>query len=262
VKIGLLIEAQEDLDWGLWRRVAKSADELGFDSLWRSDHLVALYGRKPGAASDALLGLAIAAEVTTRIGLGTMVASVTFRHPSALARQAAQIDALSGGRFTLGVGAGWHDGEHTEYGIDFPPIGERMDRLRETILYCRAVWGDGPQSFEGQHYRAQDVIGLPRPAQDPLPVLVGGSGERRTLRIVAELADEDSIDAEDIAEVVAEGASEGLEEVADSGTEIDASLEEAVSAESLEEVTEVAIAESLELEPASEPDSSESTSPN
>jgi F420-dependent oxidoreductase-like protein len=198
VKIGLLIEAQQDLDWDLWRNLAKSADKLGFDSLWRSDHLVALYGTMPGAATDALLALAIAAEVTDRIELGTMVASVTFRHPSALARQAAQIDALSGGRFNLGVGAGWHDGEHTEYGIDFPSIGERLDRLRETILYCRAVWSEGPKSFTGEHYRAENVHGLPRPAQDPLPILVGGSGERRTLRIVAELADEWNVTGRDL----------------------------------------------------------------
>jgi F420-dependent oxidoreductase-like protein len=198
VKIGLLIEAQDDLTWELWRRVAISADELGFDSLWRSDHLVALYGKMPGASLDAFLNLAIAAEVTDRIELGTMVASVTFRHPSVLSRLAAHIDALSGGRFVLGVGAGWHDGEHTEYGVDFPPIGERMDRLRETILYCRAAWSRGPASFTGTHYRLDGASGLPGPVRQPLPILVGGSGERRTLRIVAELADEWNVTGRDL----------------------------------------------------------------
>ncbi len=198
MKIGLLIEAQDDLTWELWRRVAKSADELGFDSLWRSDHLVALYGKMPGGSFDAFLNLAIAAEVTDRIELGTMVASVTFRHPSVLSRLAAQIDALSDGRFVLGVGAGWHDGEHTEYGVDFPPIGERMDRLRETILYCRASWSPGPASFIGTHYRLDGASGLPGPVRQPLPILVGGSGERRTLRIVAELADEWNVTGRDL----------------------------------------------------------------
>lgn len=198
MKIGLLIEAQDDLDWDLWRRVAKSADELGFDSLWRSDHLMALYGKVPGASLDAFLNLAIASEATGRIELGTMVASVTFRHPSVLSRLAAQIDALSGGRFVLGVGAGWHDGEHTEYGVDFPAIGERMDRLRETILYCRAAWSPGPTSFNGTHYRLDGAGGLPGPVRQPLPILVGGSGERRTLRIVAELADEWNVTGRDL----------------------------------------------------------------
>ncbi len=186
------------MDWDLWRSIAKSADELGFDSLWRSDHLVALYGKTPGGALDSLLSLGIAAEATECIGLGTMVASVTFRHPSVLARQASHIDALSGGRFVLGVGAGWHEGEHTEYGVDFPPIGERMDRLRETILYCRAAWTPGPTSYTGTHYRLDGVHGLPLPARDPLPILVGGSGERRTLRIVAEFADEWNVTGRDL----------------------------------------------------------------
>ena len=133
MQVGILIEAQDDLDWDLWRRIAIETDELGFDSLWRSDHLISLYGRTPGGALDSFLALTVAAEVTERIGLGTLVAAVTFRHPSALARQSAQIDALSGGRFVLGIGAGWHEGEHRAHGIDFPPVGERMDRLDEAI---------------------------------------------------------------------------------------------------------------------------------
>ena len=196
--VGVLIEAQDDLDWDLWRRIATSVEALGFESLWRSDHLIALYGTPPGGALDSFLSLAVAAEVTERIRLGTLVASVTFRHPSDLARQAAHIDGLSEGRFVLGIGAGWHEGEHRQYGLDFPPVGERMDRLREAILYSRAVWTSGPASYTGRYYRLEEAEGLPLPRQNPLPVLVGGGGERRTLRIVAELADEWNVTGRDL----------------------------------------------------------------
>ena len=115
---------------------------------------------------------------------------MTFRHPSMLARMAAQIDVLSGGRFILGMGAGWNVPEHEAFSIRFPPVRERMDRLDESIRVVKALWGDGPATFDGDYYQLKEAICYPKPAQRPLPVLVGGGGEKRTLRIVAEHADE------------------------------------------------------------------------
>ena len=190
MQIGVMVEGQEGLSWERWRRIALAADALGFDSLWRSDHFFSLFGDRTQDALETFVSLALAAEWTSRVRLGPLVSSVTFRHPALLARMAAQIDQLSGGRFVLGVGAGWNVPEHEAFGLDFPLPAERLDRLSEAIAVCRALWGEGPASYEGTHYRLHEAEAYPKPVQQPLPILVGGSGERRTLRIVAEQADE------------------------------------------------------------------------
>ena len=188
--LGVMIEGQEGLGWDLWRRIARATEDLGFESLWRSDHFFSLMGAREQEALETLSSLVLVAQETERIRFGPLVCSMTFRHPSLLARVAAQLDVLSGGRFVCGMGAGWNVAEHEAFGIPFPPVGERMDRLDESIRVVKALWGDGPASFEGKHFRLREAICYPKPVQRPLPVLVGGSGERRTLRIVAEHADE------------------------------------------------------------------------
>jgi len=188
--LGVMIEAQEGLNWDRWRRIIRATEDLGFESLFRSDHFFSLSGPHDRDALETFLSFVLVAEESKRIRFGPLVASMTFRHPSLLARMAAQIDALSGGRFILGMGAGWNVPEHEAFGLPFPPVRERMDRLEEGIQVVRTLWGDGPASFEGRYYQLKDVESYPKPVQLPAPILVGGSGEKRTLRIVAKYADE------------------------------------------------------------------------
>ena len=188
--LGIMIEGQEGLNWDHWRRIVRATEDLGFESLWRSDHFFSLSGPHNRDALETFLSFVLVAEETERIRFGPLVASCTFRHPSLVARMAAQIDDLSGGRFVLGLGAGWNVPEHEAFGLPFPPVRERMDRLEESINVVRALWGNGPVSYDGRYYQLKDVECFPKPAQNPAPILVGGGGEKRTLRIVAQYADE------------------------------------------------------------------------
>jgi len=188
--LGVMIEGQEGLTWDRWRRIMRATEDLGFESLWRSDHFFSLSGPRDRQALETFLSFVLVATETSRIRFGPLVASSTFRHPSLVARMSAQIDALSGGRFILGMGAGWNVPEHEAFGLPFPPIKERMDRLEESIQVVRALWSDGPANFEGRHYTLKDALCEPKPTQRPLPIVVGGSGERRTLKLVAQYAQE------------------------------------------------------------------------
>lgn len=190
MQLGVMVECQEGVGWDLWRRLVRATEDLGFESLWRSDHFFSLTGSHTQDALESFVSFAVAATESSRIRLGSLVCSMTFRHPSLLARMAAQIDQLSDGRFTLGVGAGWNVPEHEAFGLPFPPLKERMDRLEESIQVLRALWADGPASFEGEYYRLRDAECFPKPAQRPMPLLIGGNGEKRTLRMVARYADE------------------------------------------------------------------------
>ncbi|MEE8421482.1 MAG: LLM class F420-dependent oxidoreductase [Dehalococcoidia bacterium] len=188
--MGVMIEGQDGLSWDLWRRIIRATEDLGYESLWRSDHFFPFAEPRERDALETFISFVLVAEESSRIRFGPLVASVTFRHPSLLARMAAQIDVLSEGRFVCGVGAGWNVPEHESFGIYFPGVGERMDRLDESIRVMKALWADEPATFEGKHYQLKDAICYPKPVQRPLPLLVGGGGEKRTLRIVAEHADE------------------------------------------------------------------------
>ena len=188
--LGVMIEGQEGLNWDRWRRIIRTTEDLGFESLFRSDHFFSLSGPHDRDALETFISFVLVAEESSRIRFGPLVSSMTFRHPSLLARMAAQIDLLSDGRFILGMGAGWNVPEHEAFGLPFPPVRERMDRLEEGIQVVRALWGDGPVSFDGRYYQLKDAECFPKPAQSPAPILVGGSGEKRTLRIVAKYADE------------------------------------------------------------------------
>ncbi len=171
---------------------AAAAEASGFRSRWVMDHLYqlpALGGAdQPMLEAYTLLG-ALAARTETAT-LGTMVTGVTYRNPALLAKIVTTLDVISKGRAVLGLGAAWHDLEHTGYGFDFPPVAERMDRLEEALQICRAMFERDHVSFDGAHFRTEDARNLPRPVQAGGPeILVGGGGERRTLRLVAQYAD-------------------------------------------------------------------------
>lgn len=189
MRIGVMIEGQEGLTWERWFRIAERVQTLRLEGLWRSDHFFSLMGHPDRPALECWSSLTALAQRTQQFAFGPLVSPMTFRHPALLARMAAAVDGLSPGRLVLGVGAGWNDAEHAAFGITLPPMAERFDRLDEGIRVIRALWSGGPVDFEGRYYQLRGASAYPRPVQ-PLPVLVGGDGEVRLLRIVAQHADE------------------------------------------------------------------------
>ena len=187
--IGIMIEGQEDLTWDRFFRLARAAEEMGFGSLFRSDHLTSLDGFTERATLAVWPSLTALALRTERIRFGPMVCSVTFRHPSMLAKMAADVDVLSGGRLDLGLGAGWFEGEHQMFGIDFPPYHQRLARLEEAAAVITRLWSGEPATFEGDYYRLQAAENHPTPLSDPPALIMGGKGER-TLQVVARHATE------------------------------------------------------------------------
>jgi F420-dependent oxidoreductase-like protein len=172
------------------RAAAEAAEDAGFSSLWVMDHL---YQLPPlgGAAAPILEGyvaLGALAAVTERVEIGTLVTGVTYRNPAHLAKQITTLDSLTGGRAILGIGAAWHDIEHHAYGWDFPPAKERLARLREAVTICRGMFDNETFSFSGEYYTVVDARVVPRPVRR-IPIMIGGGGERKTLRMVAEMAD-------------------------------------------------------------------------
>jgi F420-dependent oxidoreductase-like protein len=173
-------------------KLAVTAEDAGFESLWVMDHfyqLPALGGpTQPMLESYTLLG-GLAAR-TSRIRLGTMVTGVTYRNPALLAKIVTTLDVISAGRAMLGIGAAWYDVEHDGLGVEFPPVSERMDRLEEAVQICRSMFRDDVANFDGKYYSVHDARNLPRPVQPGgPPILIGGGGEKRTLRLVAKYAD-------------------------------------------------------------------------
>ena len=187
MKLRIMTEPQQGADYETLRTVALATEELGFDAFFRSDHYLKI-GDVPGlpGPTDSWVTLAALAVETSRIRLGTMVTAATFRLPGPLAITVAQVDQMSGGRVELGLGSGWYEAEHTAYGIPFPSLGERFDRLEEQLAIITGLWttGEGETfSFDGAHYQLTDSPALPKPAQRPRPpVLIGGTGPRRTPR--------------------------------------------------------------------------------
>jgi F420-dependent oxidoreductase-like protein len=196
MRLRIFTEPQQGADYATLRRVAQAAERLGFDAFFRSDHYLKIGGPGDGlpGPTDAWATLAALAIETSRIRLGTLVSSATFRRPAPLAITVAQVDQMSGGRLELGLGTGWYEAEHTAYGIPFPPVAERFDRLAEQLAIITGLW-DTPVgqtfSFSGTHYQLTDSPALPKPAQRPHPpVLIGGAGARRTPRLAATYASE------------------------------------------------------------------------
>lgn len=191
MRIGIMIEGQEGLTWDRWFRIADDVESLGLEGLWRSDHFFSLMGQPMRPALECWSSLTALATRSERMPFGPLVSPMTFRHPALLARMAAAVDELSKGRLILGVGAGWNDGEHEAFGIRLPPLRERFDRLEEGIAVIRALWKGGPVDFDGRYYQLRGATAYPKPLQDQgPPLLVGGDGEVRLLRIVAQHADE------------------------------------------------------------------------
>jgi F420-dependent oxidoreductase-like protein len=172
--------------------LAQAAEAAGFGLVTVMDHL----NQIPGVGSEdqpmleAYAALAGIATNTKRVRLGTLVSGVTYRNPALLAKTVTTLDIISGGRAILGIGAAWNEPEHIAFGFEFPPIGQRMDRLGEALAICKLMFTEERPSFEGRHYRIVQALNRPRPIQPGgPPILIGGMGERRTLRLAAEFAD-------------------------------------------------------------------------
>ncbi|MBL8056588.1 MAG: TIGR03560 family F420-dependent LLM class oxidoreductase [Anaerolineales bacterium] len=186
--IGLMIEGQEDLTWERFFQLAQAAEDLGFESLFRSDHLTALEGFPARRSLDLWTSLTALALRTRRLRFGPLVCSLTFDHPALIAKKAAALAELSGGRFELGLGAGWYKGEHRMFGLPYPPYTERLERLDEGARVIKMLWAGRPADFTGRHYALAQAETHPSAAG--LPLIMGGKNEQRTLRIIAEHADE------------------------------------------------------------------------
>ncbi|MDI3402412.1 LLM class F420-dependent oxidoreductase [Streptomyces cavernicola] len=191
----IFTEPQQGASYDTLLTVAKATEDLGFDAFFRSDHYLRM-GSSDGlpGPTDAWITLAGLARETRRIRLGTLMTAGTFRLPGVLAIQVAQVDQMSGGRVELGLGAGWFEEEHSAYGIPFPK--EKFGRLEEQLAIVTGLWGTKVGEtfdFDGKHYQLAGSPALPKPAQEKIPVLIGGHGATRTPRLAARYADEFNI---------------------------------------------------------------------
>ncbi len=195
MKLRIFTEPQQGASYFDLLAVAQRAERLGFDAFFRSDHYVAMGDRAPvlPGPSDAWITLAGLARETSTIRLGTLVNSCTFRNPGVLAISVANVDSMSAGRVELGLGAGWFLNEHEAYGIPFPPLGERFDRLEEQLAIVTGLWGTPSGEtfdFSGTHYTVSNSPALPKPVQSPVPIIIGGGGAKRTPALAARYAAE------------------------------------------------------------------------
>ena len=190
VKLGIVLWNQA-ATWPEFAAGARRAEELGYDHVWTWDHLYAIEGDPYQATWDGYTALAGLAAVTSRVRLGLFVGAVTFRNPFVVAKSLTTLDHISGGRAIAGLGAAWFDLEHTAAGIDFGrSVGERLGWLDEATSALRGLFaGERVTSEPGAHYRFDDLVLLPRPVQERLPIMIGGGGLKKTLRIVARHAD-------------------------------------------------------------------------
>lgn len=182
----------DDQLFGRVVELAEAAEAAGFSLVTVMDHFNQITG--VGTPDQPMLegysALAGIAMSTSRVRLGTLVSGVTYRNPALLAKTVTTLDIISGGRAILGLGAAWNESEHIGFGFEFPPIGERMDRLGEALAICKLMFTQDSPTFEGRHFRIDHAINRPRPIQPGgPPILVGGTGEKRTLRLAAEFAD-------------------------------------------------------------------------
>lgn len=191
LKIAIMIEGQMGLNWARWQRIARAVEDLGFAGLFRSDHFLNPDG-PPQDSLDLWASLLWLADNTERIEFGPLVSPVSFRHPAHTARLASAVDDLSGGRLTLGLGAGWNEREHEAYSFDLLPVPERFKRFEEALsaITC-LLQEDRPLTLRGEYYTFNEAVLRPRPARPGgPPILVGGNGPQYTLPLVARFADE------------------------------------------------------------------------
>ncbi|GAA4157602.1 LLM class F420-dependent oxidoreductase [Gryllotalpicola daejeonensis] len=187
----IFIEPQQGASYDTQLTVAQKAEALGFNAFFRSDHFLSMGGDGLPGPSDSWVTLGGIARETSTIRLGTLVSSATFRHPGLLAIQVAQVDAMSGGRVELGLGAGWFEREHAAYGVPFPA--KRFGPFAEQLAVITGLWNTPlgeTFSFSGEHYTLVDSPALPKPVQSPIPVIVGGSGAKKTPELAVKFASE------------------------------------------------------------------------
>jgi len=173
-------------------RIARDADQAGMASLWVMDHFfqISMIGPPEHEMLEGYSALAFAAGVTERITLGTLVTGVTYRHPGLLVKSVTTLDVLSGGRAWLGIGAAWNEEEHRGLGVPYPPVAERFERLEETLQIARQMWDGDESPYAGAHYSLDRPLNSPPALSRPHPrILIGGGGEKKTLRLVAQYAD-------------------------------------------------------------------------
>ena len=173
-------------------RVARNAEDAGLASLWVMDHFfqINVIGPPELDMIEGYTALAFAAGQTSRIELGTLVTGVTYRHPGLLVKTVTSLDVLSSGRAWLGIGAAWNEEEHRGLGVPYPPVGERFERLEETLQIAHQMWDGDDSPYAGKHYLLERPLNVPRPVRRPRPpILIGGGGEKKTLRLVATYAD-------------------------------------------------------------------------
>lgn len=202
MELRIFTEPQQGASYDDLLAVARAAEDLGFGAFFRSDHYLTMGGDGLPGPTDAWTTLAGLARDTTSIRLGTLMTSATFRHPGVLAIQVAQVDQMSRGRVELGLGAGWFEAEHSAYGIPFPDTGERFDRLEEQLAIITGLWATPMgETFThvGRHHQLTDSPALPKPDQARPPVIIGGTGLRRTPALAARYADEFNLPFVDLA---------------------------------------------------------------
>jgi F420-dependent oxidoreductase-like protein len=191
MELCLMIEGQEGVSWDQWTGLAAACEEHGLAGLFRSDHYVSFDGEGTAGSLDAWAVLAALAARTERIRLGTLVSPATFRHPAVLAMNAVTVDHVSGGRVDVGMGAGWFEREHAAFGFPFPDRATRMAKLAEQLEIVHRAFSEDRFSFEGRHYRVDDLAALPKPVQHPHPrIVMGGSAGPVSARLAARWADE------------------------------------------------------------------------
>lgn len=191
IELAIMIEGQNGLNWPRWKRMARAVEDLGFAGLYRSDHYTNASG-PPKESLELWISLAWLAHNSAGLEFGPLVSPVSFREPTMTARMAAAVDDLSGGRLTLGLGAGWQEREHETFGHDLLDVGPRFDRFQEGLeVISRLLQSDQPSDFQGEYYRLKQAVLLPRPQREGgPPILIGGNGPRRTLPLVAQYASE------------------------------------------------------------------------
>ena len=211
MRFALMIEAQQGVSYEDQLAIARRAEAAGFEAFFRSDHYQSFPGPAGRPTTDAWAVLAGLARETSRIRLGALVSPVTYRLPGAFAKAVTTVDEMSAGRVDVALGAGWHEEEHRRHGFAFPPIGERADMLEEQLAILHGLWEEPDGwSFHGSHYSIEDALFRPKPVQRPRPpIIVGGEGSPRSLRIGARYADEFNV------------TSSGPERVADRFTLLD-----------------------------------------
>lgn len=189
MKVGIDV-SQHQLEWPEIKRRVVWADEAGFESAWVFDHFTVLYGERKGPCLEAWTLLAALGALTSQIRIGALVTGVTYRHPSLLAAEVVTVDQVSGGRLNVGLGAAWHEEEHRRLGFDFPPAGERIDRLDEAVQIVKGLLTTDDFDFDGRHYHLRKAFYRPRPVQRPHPpIWIGATGEKVMLPLAARHAD-------------------------------------------------------------------------